>query len=189
MLLWQEYKEQHADGYAYSQYAEHYRSYKKTLDWVMRQEHKAGEKVFVDYCDGLFIEDAQTGERKQTQLFVGVWGASNYTYAEATLSQQLPCWIGSHVQAFEYFGCAPHAVVPDCLKSGVTHACHYEPDINPTYAELAGHYGVAVLPARPRHPRDKAKVEAGVLIAQRWILAALRHRRFYSLSEMNRAIR
>ena len=189
MLLWQEHREQHPTGYAYSQYVHHYREYKKTLDLVMRQEHKGGEKLFVDYCDGLFIEDPKTGEKTQTQLFVGVWGASNDTYAEATLSQQLPCWIGSHVNAFEYFGCAPHAVVPDCLKSGVTRACYYEPDINPTYAELAEHYGVAVLPARPRHPRDKAKVEAGVLIAQRWILAALRHRRFYSLSEMNRAIR
>jgi len=119
---------------------------------------------------------------------VAVWGASNYTYAEATLSQQLPDWIGSHTRAFQYFGCAPKAVVPDCLKGAVNRACRYEPELNPTYAEMAEHYGICVLPARPVRPRDKAKVEAGVLVAKRWILAVLRHRTFYSLSELNRAI-
>jgi transposase len=155
----------------------------------MRQEHRAGEKVFVDYSDGLAIVDLVTGELIPTQLFVAVWGASNYTYADATLSQTLPDWIGSHVRAFAYFSCLPRVLVPDNLKSGVNKACFYEPELNPTYAEMAEHYGCAVLPARPRKPRDKAKVEAGVLIAQRWILAVLRHRTFYTLAELNAAIR
>ena len=155
----------------------------------MRQEHRAGEKVFIDYADGLSIVDALTGEIILTQLFVAVWGASNYTYAEATLSQTLPEWIRSHVHAFEYFQCAPHVLVPDNLKSGVSKACNYEPELNPTYADMAEHYGCAVLPARPYRARDKAKVEVGVLISQRWILAVLRKRTFYSLAELNAAIR
>ncbi|MBI4294981.1 MAG: IS21 family transposase, partial [Chloroflexi bacterium] len=123
-----------------------------------------------------------------TQLFLAVWGASNYTYAEASLTQELPNWINSHVRAFDYFGRTPRVLVPDNLKSGVNKACFYEPELNPTYADMAEHYGCAVLPARPRKPRDKAKAEAGVLVAQRWILAVLRHRTFYSLSELNAAI-
>jgi hypothetical protein len=119
---------------------------------------------------------------------VTVWGASNYTYAEATLTQQLPDWIGSHVRAFSYFGCLPKIVVPDCLKGAVSRACRYEPELNPTYAEMAEHYGICVLPARPARPRDKAKVEAGVLIAKRWILSVLRHRTFYNLGSLNGAI-
>jgi transposase len=146
----------------------------------MRQEHRAGEKVFIDYCDGLSTADPITGELIPTQLFLAVWGASNYTYAEATLSQTLPDWIGAHRRAFEYFGCLPRVLVPDNLKSGVSKACKYEPELNPTYTDMAEHYGCAVLPARPRRPRDKAKVEVGVLIAQRWILAVLRQRTFYS---------
>ena len=145
--------------------------------------------MFVDYSDGLSIVDPATGELIPTQLFVEVWGASNYTYAEASLSQTLPNWIGSHVRAFRYFGCVPRVLVPDNLKSGVHAPCLYEPELNPTYAEMAEHYGCAVLPARPRRPRDKAKVETGVLIAQRWILAVLRQRTFYSLAEFNSAIR
>jgi transposase len=155
----------------------------------MRQEHRGGEKLFIDYSDGLSIVDAATGELTLTQLFVAVWGASNYTYAEATMSQTLPEWISSNNHAFEYFGCVPRVMVPDNLKSGVSKACKYEPDLNPTYRDMAEHYGCAVLPARPYRPRDKAKVEAGVLIAQRWILAVLRHRTFYSLAELNTAIR
>ncbi len=155
----------------------------------MRQEHRGGEKLFIDYSDGLSIVDALTGELTLTQLFLAVWGASNYTYAEATLSQTLPDWIGSHVRALSIFGCAPRVLVPDNLKSGVSKACKYEPELNPTYADMAEHYGCAVLPARPRKPRDKAKVENGVLIAKRWILAVLRHRTFYSLAELNAAIR
>lgn len=186
--LWREYKEQHPDGYQYSQFCELYRRWQKKLDYCMRQDHRGGEKLFVDYTDGLKLVGPKTGEPIATQLFVAVWGASNYTYAEATLTQQLPDWIGSHTRAFEFFGCVPKAVVPDCLKGAVSRACRYEPELNPTYAEMAEHYGICVLPARPARPRDKAKVEAGVLIAQRWILAALRHRTFYHLRDLNRAI-
>ena len=168
--LWREYREQHADGYQYSQYCQLYRDYRSKLDYSMRQDHKGGEKLFVDYGEGLSLIDPQTGDPIKTELFVAVWGASTYTFAEASLTQQLPDWIGSHVRAFEYFGCAPKIVVPDCLKSAVSRACRYEPDINPTYADMASHYGVCVIPARPARPKDKAKVENGVLIAKRWIL-------------------
>jgi transposase len=187
--LWLEYKEQHPDGYQYTQFCEHYWRWRKKLDYCMRQEHRGGEKLFIDYSDGLSIVDQVTGELILTQLFLAVWGASNCTYAEAALSQTLPDWIGAHRRAFEYFGCSPRVLVPDNLKSGVSKACKYEPDLNPTYADMAEHYGCAVLPARPRKPRDKAKVENGVLIAKRWILAVLRHRTFFSLGELNAAIR
>jgi transposase len=187
--LWIEYKEKYPDGYQYTQFCDYYRQWRGRLDYCMRQEHRAGEKVFVDYADGLSFVDIRSGEIIPTQLFVAVWGASNFTYAEATLSQKLPDWTHSHVHAFEYFVCAPHVLVPDNLKSAVNQACKYEPELNPTYANMAEHYGCAVLPARPYHPRDKAKVEAGVLIAQRWILAVLRKRTFYSLAEINTAIR
>jgi len=187
--LWLEYREKHPDGYQYTQFCEYYRRWRDKLDYCMRQEHRAGEKVFIDYSDGLVIVDLATGELIPTQLFIAVWGASNYTYAEASLSQTLPNWIGSHVRGFQYFGCVPRMLVPDNLKSGVNDPCFYEPEMNPTYAEMAENYGCAVLPARPRRPRDKAKVEVGVLIAQRWILAVLRQRTFYSLAELNVAIR
>ncbi|MDD4986821.1 MAG: IS21 family transposase [Dehalococcoidales bacterium] len=187
--LWLEYKEKHPDGYQYTQFCEHYWRWRKKLDYVMRQEHRGGEKLFIDYSDGLSIVDTLTGELILTQLFLAVWGASNYTYAETTLSQTLPDWIGAHRRALEYFRCVPRVLVPDNLKSGVSKACKYEPELNPTYADMAEHYGCAVLPARPRKPRDKAKVENGVLIAQRWILSVLRHRTFYSLAELNAAIR
>jgi transposase len=187
--LWIEYKEKYPDGYQYTQYCDYYRQWRDKLDYCMRQEHRCGEKVFIDYCDGLTIVDALNGEIITTQLFVAVWGASNYTYAEATLSQSLPEWIRSHLHALEYFNCAPHVLVPDNLKSGVNKACKYEPELNPTYSDLADHYHCAVIPARPHKARDKAKVEVGVLISQRWILAVLRKRTFYSLSELNVAIR
>jgi transposase len=187
--LWSEYKEAHPEGYQYSQFCELYRRWRGKLDYVMRQEHRAGEKLFLDYCDGLSFVNILTGEIISTQLFVAVWGASNYTYAEASLSQTLPDWIRSHVHSFEYFQRVPHILVPDNLKSGVDKACKYEPELNPTYAELAEHYGCAVIPARPHQPRDKAKVEVGVQIAQRWILAVLRKRTFFSLEEINKAIR
>jgi transposase len=187
--VWLEYKEEYPNGYQYSQFCDRYRLWKGRLDYYMRQEHRYGEKVFIDYCDGLSIVDPATGELILTQLFLAVWGASNYTYADATLSQTLPEWIGSHRRALEYFGCVPRVLVPDNLKSGVSKACKYEPELNPTYADMAEHYGCAVVPARPRKPRDKAKVEAGVLLAQRWILAVLRKRTFYSLAELNAAIR
>lgn len=187
--LWLEYKEKHPDGYQYTQFCEYYRRWRDKLDYCMRQEHRAGEKVFIDYSDGLAIVDPTTGELIPTQLFVAVWGASCYTYAEASLSQTLESWIGSHVRAFTYFQCVPRVLVPDNLKSGINKASKYEPELNATYADLAEHYGCAVLPARPYKPRDKAKVEAGVLISQRSILAVLRHRTFYSLTELNAAIR
>ncbi len=188
--LWLEYREQHSeDGYGYTQYCDYYRRSRKKHDYVMSQEHRAGEKLFVDYGEGLSIVDPKTGELIPTHIFVATWGASNYTYAEASLTQKLPAWIGSHVRAFEYFNCVPRAVVPDNLKSAVRKPCFYEPELNPTYAEMAGHYGTAVLPARVRKPRDKAKVENGVLISKRWILAVLRKRVFFSLAELNAAIR
>lgn len=188
-LLWREYKEQIPNGYQYSHYCELYRRWLSKRDYCMRQDYKAGEKLFVDYGDGLDIWSTATGEPVRTQLFVCVWGASNFTYVEASLSQELSAWCGAHVRALEYFGGAPQVAVPDNLKSAVTSASYYEPEINPTYAELARHYGFAVIPARPAHPRDKPKVETGVLIAKRWILARLRHRTFYSLAELNAAIR
>jgi transposase len=189
-LLWEEYKERHAYGWQYSWFCGHYQEYAKKLNPSMRQAHKAGEKLFVDYAGQTVpIVDRETGEAHAAQIFVGVLGASSYTYAEGTWTQSLPDWIGSHVRAFEYFGGVPEIVVPDNLKSGVTKPCRYEPDINPTYQEMAMHYGVAVLPARIKKPRDKAKVEAGVQLVERWILARLRHRTFFSLTELNIAIR
>ena len=187
-LLWQEYKEHQPDGYQYSQFCNLYRQWRKKQDVCMRQDHKWGEQVFVDYCDGLFLTDPNTGTKVLTQFFVMAWGASNFTFAEASHSQKLSCWVNSHKRAFEYFGCVPHVVTSDNLKSGVTKACRYEPDLNATYAEMAEHYGTALVPARPLKPRDKAKVEVGCLIAQRWILAVLRHRTFHSLAQMNAAI-
>jgi len=187
ILLWQEYREQHPEGYSYSQYHFHFSRWKKKQGLVMRQQHRAGEKLFVDYCDGPNIISS-SGEPVKTQIFVAVWGASNYGFAQASLSQELPNWINSHVRAFEYFGCVPYILVPDNLKSGVSRACRYEPDLNPTYQDLAMHYGAAVVPARPYKARDKAKVERGVQLVQRWILARLRKRTFYSLAELNTAI-
>lgn len=190
MLLWQEYKGRDPGGYQYSQFCDLFRQWKKTLDLSMRQEHRAGEKMFVDYCgQTLPIVDAATGEIRDAQVFVAVMGASNYTYAEATWSQALPDWIGSHVRTFAFMGAVPRCIVPDNLKSGVTKSCRYEPDLNPTYAALAEHYQSAVIPARVRRPKDKAKAEVGVQIVQRFILAGLRHRTFFSLAEANAAIR
>jgi transposase len=188
-LLWHEYKLADPDGYQYSWFCDQYRAWSAKLDVVMRQEHRAGEKLFVDYA-GQTVEvvDRRTGEVRAAQIFVAVLGASSYTYAEATWTQQLPDWIGSHVRAFAFFGGVPELAIPDNLRSGVSKAHRYEPDLNPTYLDLASHYGVAVLPARVRKPRDKAKAEAGVLLVERWILAALRNRTFFSLEEVNREI-
>lgn len=190
-LLWLEYREANPDGYSYSQFCHHYRAYTRTLDLVMRQEHKAGEKLFVDFPgDTLPIYDRRTGEvALHAQLFVGVLGASSYVYAEAVASQELAQWIGAHSNCMETLGCAPAVVVPDNLRSAVKRAHRYEPEINATYQEWATHYGVVIIPARVRKPRDKAKAEAGVLLAERWILARLRNRRFYSLAEANAVIR
>lgn len=188
-LLWQEYKSGQPEGFLYSWFCENYREWSGKLDAVMRQEHLAGEKCFVDYCGKTMpITDRHTGEIRQAQIFVGVMGASNYTYAEATLSQTLPDWIGSHIRMLEHFGAAPEILVPDNLKSGVSKTCCYEPDANPSYHAFANHYGIAVIPARSRKPRDKAKVEGGVLVVTRWILACLRNHAFFSLAELNTAI-
>lgn len=188
-LLWQEYREQHSEGYGYSRYCSLYRAWLKRQDVVLRHEHRAGEKLFIDYAgDTIAVHDPATGEVRQAAVLVAVLGASNYTFAEATWTQGLADWIGSHLRAFEFFGGLPEIVVPDNLKSGVTRACRYEPDINRTYEEMAAHYGVAVIPARRMKPRDKAKVEAGVLVVERWIMAALRKRKFFSLGEVNAAI-
>ncbi len=188
-LLWQEYRETHPEGYQYSWFCDHYRAWQGKLDVVMRQDHRAGEKLFVDYAGQTMpVVDRDTGEIREAQIFVAVLGASNYTYAEATWTQGLADWIGSHRRAFSFLGGVPELVVPDNLRAGVSKAHRYEPDTNPTYQDMAAHYGVAVLPTRVRRPRDKAKVEAGVLVVERWILAALRRRTFFSLTELNAAI-
>jgi len=189
-LLWQEYKAQHQDGLQYSRFCTLYRKWQGKLNISMRQTHLAGEKLFVDYAGPTIpIVDRSTGEEHPAQVFIAVLGASNYTFAEATMTQSLEDWTGSHVRAFEFLGGVPKVVVPDNLKSGITKPCRYDPELNPSYAELARHYGVAVVPARVRKPKDKAKVEGGVLIVERWIMAALRNRTFFSLTEANAAIK
>jgi transposase len=191
MLLWTEYRETHQTGntYAYTQFAEHYNRWAAKLNVVMRQTHKAGEKTFIDYSgDGLKLTDPETGEVRKVEFFIAALGASSYTYAEATLTQTSPDWISSHARMSEYFGGVSEIWVPDNLRSGVTKADRYEALLNETYRECASHYGTCVIPARAGKPRDKAKVEAGVLVAQRWILARLRDRLFTSTAEMNEAI-
>jgi len=188
-LIWQEQRESNPDGYGYSRFCDLYRRWLKKLDLVLRQEHGAGEKMFVDYAGATIpIHDGQTGSVHDAAVFVAVLGASSYTFAEATTGQDLRNWIGSHMRAFEFFGGVPEVVVPDNLKSAVTHPSYYEPDLNPTYRDLGEHYGVAIIPARPYRARDKAKAEAGVQVVQRWIVAALRKRKFFSLEEVNQAI-
>jgi transposase len=188
-LLWQEYKEQNPHGYQYSQFCHLYRQWTDKIDPVMRQEHRAGEKMFVDYAGQTVpVYDLHTNQMREAQIFVAVLGASNYTYAEATWTQSLADWIGSHRRAFTFFGGVPKLVVPDNLKSGVSKACFYEPDINPSYLDMANHYGTAVIPARVKKPKDKAKVEVAVQVVERWILARLRNRQFFSLHQFNQAI-
>jgi transposase len=189
LLLWEEYRATHRGGYGYSRWCELYRSWEARLSPTMRQVHAAGERLFVDYA-GQTVEvvDGSTGELRSVQVFVAVLGASNYTYAEASWTQSLPDWIGSHVRTLHFLGGVPRQIVPDNLRAGVLRANWYEPGINPTYRDLAAHYGTAILPTRVRRPRDKAKVEAGVLVVERWILARLRHQRFFSLVELNAAI-
>jgi len=188
-LLHLEYLEKNPGGYRYTQFCEHYRQWLSRRGLTMRQEHVAGEKLFVDYSGKKpHVIDGKTGEVIEVELFVAVLGASNYTYAEATRTQRGPDFIASHVRAFRELGGVPAAVVPDQLKSGVTLACRYEPGIQRTYEELARHYGTTVLPARPLHPRDKAKVEVGVQIVERWVLARLRHETCFSLDALNTRI-
>jgi transposase len=189
MLLWQEYKAENPEGYQYSRFCDLYGEWRGRQDLVMRQQHRAGEKLFIDYAGQTVpVIDRQTGEIRQAQIFLAVLGASSYTYCEATWTQSLPDWIASHVRAFRYLGGVPEVLVPDNLKAGVTSPHLYEPDLNPTYQEMAKHHTVAVVPARSGRPKDKAKVEAGVLVAERWILARLRNREFFSLAELNAAI-
>lgn len=188
-LLWQEYRAQYPDGYAYSQFCERYRRWARALKPSMRQVHRAGEKLFVDFSGKRpHLVDPATGEEIAVELFVGVLGASSLIYAEATRTQALPSWIGAHVRMLDYFQGSPAIWVPDNLKSGVTTASRYEPEVNRTYADLARHYGAVVIPARVATPTDKPKAEVSVQIAQRWILAALRHRTFFTLADLNAAI-
>lgn len=185
-LLWEEYAAVHPDGYGYTQFCVLYRQWRRHLKLFMRQTHRAGERLFVDYCGQTVpVINAATGEVREAQVFVAVMGASNYTFAEATWTQRLPDWIGSHTRAFAFFGGTPQLVIPDNLRSGVTRACRYEPLLNTSYAEMLAHYQTAAIPARPYKPRDKAKVEVGVQVVERWILARLRHHTFFSLFDLN----
>jgi len=189
-LVWEEYRQDHSAGYSYSRFCELYRDWARHLDVVLRQEYRAGEKLFIDYAgDKIPVYDPKTGDVDfAAPLFVAVLGASSYTFAEATRSQDLTCWIDSHIHALEFLGGVPEIAIPDNTKTAVKHPCRYEPELNATYRELAEHYGFAVIPARPYKPRDKAKAEAGVQVAQRWIIAALRHRKFFQLGDLNEAI-
>ena len=188
-VLWEEYKEQHPHGYQYSYFCDLFNAYRKKLNYSMRQEHKAGEKTFIDFGDSpLKIIDLRTGIERSTKIFVSVWGASNYLFAKSCLDEKLSTWIKLNINALEYFGCCPRAMVPDNLRSAVSKASRYEPDINPTYAEFAEHYGTVIFPARPYRPKDKSKAENGVKLAKRWILFRLRNQKFYSLAELNAAI-
>ena len=190
LLLWQEYKAAHPDGWQYSVFCDQYRRWLGTQDLVLRQHHIPGDKCFVDYAgQTVGVTDRATGELRPAQIFVAVLGASSYTCAEATWTQSLPDWLGSHVRALEFFGGVPQAFVPDNLKSGVHKAHRYDPELNPACQDFAEYYGVAILPARVRKPRDKAKVEVAVQVVERWILARLRDRTFFSLAELNAAIR
>jgi transposase len=190
LLLWEEYRAAHADGYGYSRFCDLYRAWRGSISPTMRQAHGPAEKLFVDFAgDTVPIFDAAAGTERRAHIFVAVLGASNYTYAEPRWSEGLADWIGAHVNALAAIGGVPKAIVCDNLKAGVTATSRYEPGINRTYQELAEHYDTAILPARPKKPRDKAKVEVAVQIVQRFVLARLRNRRFFSLVELNAAIR
>jgi len=189
-LLWQEYRQRHPDdGYSYAQFCHRYLEWLGCQQRSMRQIHRAGEKLFVDYCGPtMSVVNPDTGEVRQAQVFVAVLGASNYTFACASWSQKQADWLNAHVQAFEFFGGVPAIVVPDNLKSAVRKTHRYEPDINPSYQQLAAHYHTAIVPARPYKPKDKAKAEVAVQIVERWIMARLRHQSFFTLASLNQAI-
>ena len=188
-LLWEEYRALHPDGYSYSQYCAHYKRFVGKVDVVMRQTHRGGDRMFVDYSgDGIDVTDPQTGEVTECPLFVAALGASSYTYAEVTENEQLEAWIQCHIHAYEYFGGVAAVTVPDQTRTAVSRPCYYEPEINPTYLEMARHYDTVIIPARPYKPRDKAKVETAVLVAQRWIIASLRNHTFFSVAEANEAV-
>lgn len=190
-LLWEEYIVRFPSrNLGYSRYCARYRQWRGNQKRSMRQIHKAGEKCFVDYCGPTVpIINTASGEIRTAQVFVAVLGASNYTYADATFSQSLPDWIGSHVRMLEFFGGCPEMIIPDNLRSAVSKACRYEPQLNASYQQFAEHYQVAIVPARPYKPKDKSKAEVGVQIVERWILARLRHHSFFSLAEVNHCIR
>jgi transposase len=189
LMLWDEYREVHPQGYAYSRFCQLFREFEQRLSPTMRQQHVAGDKAFVDYSGKRVpIADPATGEVYLAEIFVAVLGASNLTYAEATWTQTLPDWIAAHVRMFRFYGAAPRLLVPDNLKSGINKASFYDPEVNRSYAAMAAHYNVGILPARPKRPRDKAAVEAGVRFAQSYILGRLRNVTFFSLAECNAAI-
>lgn len=190
-LLWEEYQAPApTTAYSYTQFCVRYRDWTGCLKRSMRQVHRAGEKLFIDYAGPtVAIVDIATGEIRNAQIFVAVLGASSYTYAEATWTQALPDWIGAHVRTMAFLGGVVEILVPDNVKAGVNRACRYEPELNRSYQEMAAHYGCVVIPARPYKPQDKAKVEVGVQVVERWILARLRHRTFFTLAELNAAIR
>lgn len=189
-ILWEEYIALHPGGYRYSRFCDLFRAWEQRLPVTMRQAHTAGERLFVDYAgDGVpVVIDRLTGELRNAQIFVAVLGTSSFTFAHASWTQALPDWIDAHVRALEAIGGVAHLLVPDNTKTAVIKACLYDPQVNRTYAEMAAHYDTAILPARPRRPRDKAKVEQAVLIVERWLLGRLRHRIFYSLADVNTAI-
>jgi len=189
-LVWEEYRRAHPEGYAYTQFWEYYRRFCSQLEPTLRQPHPPGERMFVDWA-GMTIPlwDTTTGQSRPVYLFVAVLGASNYSFAAAFENMRLPAWLEAHMQAWEFFGGVTRLTVPDNPKTAVTYACRYEPELTTSYQELAAHYGTVVLPARVRKPQDKAKVEAGVQHAERRILAVLRDQRFFSLAELNAAIR
>ena len=189
-LLWQEYREINPDGYGYTNFCSYYKKYVKTQEYSLRQVHKGGDKLFVDYTGHKVpIHNLNSTDIKYVEIFVGCLGASQYTYAEATWTQQLDDWISSHINAFEFFKGVPQCVVPDNLKSGVSKACRYDPDVNPTYQELAKHYGTAIVPTRSGKPKDKSKVESSVYLVERWILAALRNYKFFTITSLNQKIK
>jgi len=189
LVLWEEYRAVHPEGYGYSRFCELFREFERRLSPTMRQQHVAGHKAFVDYSGKRVpITDPASGEVRMAEIFVAVLGASSLTYAEATWTQTLPDWIGAHVRMFRFYGAAPRLLVPDNLKSGINKASFYDPEVNRSYGAMAAHYGVGILPARPRHPRDKAAVEAGVRFAQSYIIGRLRNVTFFSLAECNAAV-
>ena len=188
-LLWEEYRAAAPDGFGYSWFCDLYREWAGRLKPTLRQVHPAGERLFVDFTGStVAVVEGADGEARQAEIFVAVLGASSFTYACAVWSQALPDWVGARARAFGYFGAVARQLVSDNLKAGITRACFHEPEVNRTYTEMAAHYATSVLPARPYKPRDKAKVEVGVQVVQRWILARLRHHRFFSLAELNAAI-
>jgi transposase len=189
-LLWLEWRESHPDGWAYSQFCRHYHEWLGRQDVVMRLEYAAGERAFVDFAgDKMSIIDPDTGELTEVEIFGGVLGCSGVLYVEATRSQDLKSWLLAHTRMYEAYGGVPRITTPDNLKSGVTKACWFEPELNRSYLHLARHFNTVILPARPYHPRDKAAAEAGVLVVERHVLAPLRHRRFFSSGELNQALK